>query len=239
MKYTVKNKLYPLLALGMGATGAFARFALYRFGPDQAGLLPDFHPLDILCWVLAAVFAAMVIPAVVKAKETSAFEKAFSTETNLIAPAVTAAAGLLASLLMGLELTSKLHLVWVGLGFAAIPALLTIGWQRTKGKMPSLWLYGILCLFYGVHLICCYQSWSGNPQIPDYSFQLLACVALILAAYHRTAFSAGTGKRRAHLLCSLLAGFFCILCCVGSDFPWLYLTNGGFFLCDLTFRNKK
>ena len=239
MKYTVKNKLYPLLALGMGATGAFARFALYRFAPDSTGLLPKFHLLDLLCWVLAAVFAAIVIPAVMKVKETSDFDRAFPKKTNLLAPAVIAACGLLVSLLLGLELTSKLHLVWVGLGFASIPALVIIGWQRTKGTMPSLWLYGTVCMFYGVHLICCYQSWSGNPQLPDYSFQLLACVALILAAYHRTAYPVGMGKRRAHLLCSLLAGFLCTLCCVRSDFPWLYFTHGAFFLCDLTFRNKK
>ena len=238
MTYTEKNKFYPLLALGMGAVGAFARFTLYRF-VQVDGMLPKFHPLDLLCWVLAAVFAGLLIPSVRKVRPSAEFRRSFPRRTNLIAPGVTAAAGMLVTVLEGLALTSKLHLVWLLLGFASIPALVVIGMQRTQGNMPAAWLYSILCLFYGVHLILCYQIWSGNPQIPDYSFQLLACVSLVLASYHRSAFSAGLGKRRGHLIFSLLSGFFCTLCCVHSDFPWLYLTSGAFFLCDLTFRNKK
>lgn len=239
MKYTAKNKFYPLLALIMGTTGAFARFALYRFTPDSSGILPAFHPLDLMCWVLTGAFCLILIPGIGNVKQTDDFYRSFPKKTNLLPLSVTAACGILVTLLEGLQLTTKLHPVWLGLGFASIPAVLVIGWLRTKGKKPASWFYSILCLFYGVHLICCYQRWSGNPQTPDYSFQLLACVALILAAYHRSAFSAGLGRRKMHLASSLLAGFFCVMCCVRSEFPWLYFTGGAFFLADLTFRNKK
>ena len=238
MKYTVKNKLYPALALGMGAVGALARAALYRIVPE-GGMLPKFHPLILLCWVLAAAFAIALIPAVRKAKPSSEFRRSFPKTTNLLPLGVIAGAGLLVTVLQGLTLSSKLHLVWLILGLLSVPALVIIGWLRTRGSKPVSWLYSVVCLFYGVHLICCYQSWSANPQTIDYSFQLLACACLILAAYQRSAFSAGLGQRRMHLFFSLMAGFFCTACIVHSDFPWLYLTQGAFFLCDLTFRNKK
>lgn len=238
MKYTAKNKLLVPLVLSAGLVGAFARFILYRFTPDAMGLLPKYHPLDLLCWLLSAAVILCTGAVILKLKDSKDFTRSFPRKTGLLGPAVTAAAGLLVTLLQGLQLSTKLHLVWLLLGFLSVPGLIVIGCQRTKGNIPTSWAYSLLCLFYAVHLICCYQSWSGNPQIPDYSFQLLACVFLILAAYQRSAFSAALGSRRMHLICSLLAGYFCTLCCVGCDFPWLYLTSGGFFLCDLTFQSK-
>lgn len=238
MKYTVNNKLYPALALGMGAVGALARVALYRQVPE-GGLLPRLHPLNLLCWALVVAYAIALIPAIRKVKPASEFHRGFPNETRLLPLAVFAAGGLLVTVFQGLDLKSKLHLAWMILGFVSVPVPVIIGWLRTKGKNPVSWLYSILCLFYAVHLICCYQNWSGNPQIADYSFQLLACCALILASYQRSAFCAGLGQRRVHLFCSLMSGMLCAMCWVHSDFPWLYLTGGPFFLADLTFRNKK
>lgn len=239
MKYTAQKWNLPLLILGAGIAGAFARFALYTFGPDPAGLLPRNHILELLCWVLTAAVAVCVTAVVMKIKDSDDFHRCFPRMPAILAPSIVAAVGLLATLLQGLQLSTKLHLVWLLLGFASIPALILIGWLRTKGQKPTSWVYSLLCMFYGVHLVCCYQTWSGNPQLPDYSFPLFACVFLILAAYHRSAFCAGMGRRQGHLLCSLMAGYFCILSCTHSDFPWLYLTHGCFFLCDLSFRDPR
>ena len=71
-------------------------------------------------------------------------------------------------------------------------------------------------------MVSCYRRWSGNPQLPDYIFQLLACAALTLTAYQRAAFDANMGSRRRFLLFSYLAAFFCMLSFVGTESYHLY-----------------
>ena len=70
-------------------------------------------------------------------------------------------------------------------------------------------LYVVVCLFLMVHIVTRYQLWSGNPQIQDYVFDLLAMVALTLFSYQCTAFEADRGNRQLQLGTGLLAILLC------------------------------
>jgi len=233
MKKHVFLSNIPLLVLAAGLAGFFARAALYLLGRDASGLLVPRHPLHILCWVLTAAVTLCLGVIVWKQEAANDYTVNFPKNTRVLHMAIIAAAGICATVLTNLNPLDKLNLVWSGLGLLSAPALVVVGICRATDKRPKYFLYGVLCLFYAVHMICCYKSWSSNPQVADYCFSLLSCACLTISAYQRTAFSAGVGHRRVHLFFCLMAGFFCILCLPGSEHPWLYLTNGCFFLSDL------
>jgi hypothetical protein len=239
MKRNTGSALLPVLMLILGAAAFALRSTLYAAAVDVKGLLLRGHPLEIGLTALTA--AAMLLAALTAwtQKKTGFDAKPLGNCLAALGNAA-AGAGILATVLTAESLAAGyLANAWQILGYAAPACLLLAGIARLRGKKPFFLLYAAASVFFALHIANQYRIWSGNPQAPDYSFQLLACVCLILAAYHRSAFSAGLGKRRAMLCFSLLGGFFCTLCCVQSDFPWLYLTNGAFFLCDLTFRTKK
>lgn len=232
MKQTTNRSHIPLLVLAAGLAGSFSRAALYLVGTDAYGLLVAGHPLQGLCWVLT-IGAALCLWAVLrKTDESSNYAFNFPQNPRVLPMAILAAAGTMVTVLHEPSSHDRMTLIWAVLGLLSAIALVFIGICRATGKQPKFYLYGLLCLFYAVHMVCCYKVWSGKPQIADYCFALLACACLIIGAYQRTAFSAGIGNRRAHLFFSLMAGFFCILCVPGSEHPWLYLTNGCFFLSD-------
>lgn len=233
MKKSTNLSYIPLLVLAAGLTGAFARAALYLLGMDASGLLKPNHPLHILCWVLAAA-VALCLGVVLRRQEPNDDYAANFPKSNRVMPtSIIGAAGIVFTVLTGLNLRDTLNLAWTALGLLSAAALVTIGIGRAADKRPKFYLYGLLCLFYAVHMIYCYKNWSGNPQTEDYCFSLLACACLTISAYQRTAFCAGAGHRRIHLFFCLMAGFFGILCAPGAEHPFLYLTSGCFFLSDL------
>lgn len=233
MKKNANLSYIPLLTLAAGLTGALARTALYLFGMDAAGLLKRNHLLHILCWLLAVGVALCLGAVLWKQEANNDYAANFPKNTRALPISIIGAAGILVTVLGGLGSQDTLYPVWLALGLLSAAALVFIGTGRAADKRPKFFLYGVLCLFYAVHMVCSYKVWSANPQVEDYCFSLLACACLTISAYQRTAFCAEAGHRRAHLFFCLMAGFFCILCAPGSAHPWLYLTSGCFFLSDL------
>ena len=116
----------------------------------------------------------------------------------------------------------NLTMLWRWSGFLAAAALAVAGICRGLGKRPFFLLYAAVCLFFALHIANRYRLWSGNPQAPDYSFQLLACIFIMLFAYYQTAFAVGSGKRRAQLFCGLFGVYLCCLAAARTDTLWLY-----------------
>lgn len=234
MKYLRKKALLPLLVLGSGILGAFARVGLYALGTDTSDLLVRDHPLHILCWILTLLVAVACAATVWKLDGSNSYHLNFPVSKTAPAPTIVSACGLLAAAVQNLgQMHNGLETVRVAVGLLAAPALAFTGYCRLKGKRPAFFFHAALCLFYGVHLLCQYRIWSGNPQLPDYDFQLLACVFLMLTAYQHTAFTVGLGRRRMLLFCGLMAAHLSFLSCISSGFPLLYLTSGAWALGSL------
>ncbi len=233
MKKLTHISSLPLLTCAAGLVGALARAALYLLGRDASGLLPENHPMQLICWVLTAGVALSLWLILKRQKSANGYRENFPGNPRVFPAAVLAAAGILITLLANWDLRDELNLVRVVLGILSCCALVLIGIGRRTGNRLNFCLYGVLCLFYAVHMIGSYKLWSGNPQTEDYCFALLACACLTLSAYQRTAFCAEAGSRRSHLFICLMAGYFCILCLPAATHPLLYLTSGCFFLTDL------
>lgn len=223
----------PLLVSAAGLVGAIARSALYLLGKDSSGLLTACHPLHLLCWVLTAAVALCLWAVLRKLAPINDYSANFPTNNRVLPASILVAAGIAITVLTDLNPRDRLALTRTVLGLLSAAALVTIGVGRAADKRPKFYLYGALCLFYAIHMICRYKVWSGNPQVADYCFSLLACACLTISAYQRAAFCAGVGHRRVHLFFCLMAGFFCVLCAPGEDHSLLYLTSGCFFLTDL------
>ena len=88
-----------------------------------------------------------------------------------------------------------------------------------------------------MHMVSRYQPWSGVPQAQNWVFSLLGVIGLTLCGYHRSAFSAGSGHRRAYLITHLLTLFCCCAALPHTDYFWLYLGGvlwSGTGLCRIT-----
>jgi hypothetical protein len=119
------------------------------------------------------------------------------------------------------------------LGIAAAAALAFTGLCRLKNLRPNFLFHTLVCLFLVLRLISRYQSWSADPQLHDYCFQLLASVSAMLFAYHRAALDLKSENRRPLVVLGLLGTYFCCLSLVASAAPLLYAGLAAWMITNL------
>ena len=224
MKKRTEQKLLPAAAAVLGLLGLALRKWLYIAGPDGRKLLPLWHPLEIALW---AVTAAVILLVVLSVRKLETFRDSARNYPDSMLPA-------LGCIVMALGLGTTVALWWKNGG--ASPADLVLGAVsaaamafaavcRIQRKRHSWAFHGLVCLFFALHLISRYRAWSGNPQIQDYVFTMLACVAMMLFAYQQAAFDAGCGHRRSQLRTGLLAGYFCLVALSATEDLVLYASG--------------
>lgn len=207
-----------------GFTGFTARAVLYRIGVDGQGLLPRFHILHLLCILLTILVAGYLLLRVRKLDGYAGREENFPLNLWRVAVGLPSFCLLMMhAFALTSDMGNILSLIRVIMAFSAGTAVALCGYLPTKNRRPPMLLHGVICLFFVTEMICRYQVWSGNPQLPDYCFHLLACAFLTISAYQRTAFDAGMGNRRAHIFCSLIAIFLCMLSLIGPEQYEFYL----------------
>lgn len=210
MKKLKKNGWLPLIAVVAGIAALLLRRQLYAVAVDQKGLLMAKHPLEIALWAVVLLSAVLIAVVVRKRDGSGVYEENFSRSGAAEAGHCLMAACLLLTVLSNeFPLSGTIGILWKGLGYLSAPAMVWAGICRRKGKQPFFLIHAAVCLFLLLYVVSRYQSWSGNPQLQDYVFDLLATVALILFSYHCAAFEAGIGKRRSQLITGLLAIVLC------------------------------
>lgn len=212
MKKSFSPTFLPVIATGAGSIALLLRLGLYTL-QDHNGLLPAGHPFHILS-ILLALCAAVFFAVTVKTLDGN-----HCYADNFPPSLIRGAASLICALCLLPVIfdllrnpSEKLDFALAVLGVLSIPCLLFTGFCQWKGKQPSMLFHGILCLFFGIHMVSRYRLWSGNPQMEDYLLPLFGSVFLTLTAYHRTAFAAGMGRRRMLIFCGLTA----VVCCLSS-----------------------
>lgn len=234
MKDLKKNGWLPLAALAFGIAALVLRRLLYTVAVDEKGLLTAHHPLELLLWAVVLAGVVLIVLSVRKLDGSAAYEDNFR-------PSNTAALGqflmgytvLMMVLLNDFPLEGAVGQVWKVLGFLSAPGLVWSGSCRMRGKKPFFGIHAVTCLFLLLHLVSRYQSWSGNPQLQDYLFDLLAAVALVLFSYHCAAFEAGIGKRRMQLTTGLLTLLLCGGALAGTAYSGLYVSGALWAATDL------
>lgn len=223
MKNVKKSAVLLPAALVLAAAAYALRTALFAVAVDEKGLIAPNHPLEIALWAVVLAGFVLIAAIVWKLDGDAGYEENFG-------PSVMGAAGhfLLAFVILRMVLrndfqgSDRMAGILRLLGAVTVPALLWGGVCRFRGRKPFFLIHVCLCAFLLLHTVSRYQGWSGNPQLQDYVFDLLASVALILFSYHCAAFGAGMGKRRMQLSAGLLAVLLCGGALAAGEMPGLY-----------------
>ena len=219
-------------ALGLAAL--LLRWQLYRTAVDEKGLLPRIHPLSIALLVLTAAVLLLIYITVRKQEEAAVFADRSPRSIPAALGHAVMAGMILTTVLAGSPQTSGyLATVWKYLGMAAFPCLVLAGTDRLRGKKSFFLLHMVPCLFFVVHIVSHYQSWSGDPQMQDYVFALLGAMALMFFGFYTAAMEAGCGSRRMRLGMGLAAIYLCLAETAHSAYPQLYLAGMIWVMTDL------
>lgn len=224
MKYVVKPKNLPLLALGLGAAALVLQKLAFILAVDEKNLLILSHPLCIVLGIISVLALAMIALRVRKLDGSQRYEDNFTADSAAFAGHAAAAIGIGYTVLRYLPAgPGYLGQGWTYLGYLSPLCLLLAGYARMQGKKPFFLLHMIPTLFYVLHLINHYQSWCADPQIPNYFFTLLGTMALSLFGLNQTCFDVDLGNRRMLLVWGLCAVFLCMAELAMSSYPILYL----------------
>lgn len=232
-----KPKWIPFLSVAAGAIGLFVQVWLFGAGVDGRGLLRPEHPANILSFVVLALTLGALFLCLQPLTGKPAYEKLFPKSGLPLLGAVVGAAGILYTVLSDLSLQqNRLTTLCSIAGVLAVLGMILGSVLRFRGKKPQVLCHGFVALYLMVFLICRYRQWSTEPELQRYLFPLLACVFLMLTAYHRAALDNLTGSRRWFVFFNYSSVFLC-LTALGNENKLFYF---GFALwclansCSLT-----
>ena len=222
----MRSKTAKLLcpALGAGALTLGLRLYLYRTGFDHKNILSSSHPLHLICMGLAGLMAIYLALAVSKLDGSGKARRNFPSHP-LRSLAILVAGCLIAfhGITLFREASAILPRIRAGLALGAGCAMPLCPFVPRKKLTAQGLLHGIITVFFAVDMLCRYREWSGNPQLPDYVFQIFACILLCLCSYHRLAFDVELGKRRMLLWTSMMALYLSLTCVSGPETEIFYL----------------
>ena len=217
MKFDLKVNQLPLFTLLCGGMGTLLRIWLYATGLDDDGLLISAHPAGILVLILAALTVGLLLWFLRHFHTQGKYTRQFPSSVWGAVGAFACAAGILLTVMTALvRREAAVSLISGILGIAAAAAMAFAGLCRLKALRPSFLFHTVICLFFVLRLISQYQTWSADPQLHDYCFQLLATVSAMLFAYHRAALDLKCGDRRPLVTIGLLGSFFSCLSLVAT-----------------------
>ncbi len=206
----------------LGLAALVLRRQMYMTAVDEKGLLVKMHPLSLALMVLTIAALVLVFLSARKREEP---ETVGGNGASALGHAIMAA-GILFTVLPGApRAAGYLGTAWRWLGLASPLCLLAAGAAQLGKKKPFFLLHMVPCLFFVVHIVSHYQTWSGNPQMQDYVFSLLGAMALMFFGFYTAAQEAGCGSRRMTLVMGQAAVYLCLAELANSAYPLLYLTG--------------
>lgn len=230
----MKNpKHLPVITCILGLLCTGSSLWLQCKGREAQGLYVRNHPAIFLLLALCAIAALVILLQTKDLRNGGKYAQLFPASPIAAAGTLAAAVGMLLCVRQELSANSALNLVCGISGIAGGVALAFLAWCRLTGRHPNFLLRSIVLLHLSVHLLLQYQNWIPKPQLTDYAFPLLASVCLVLACYHRTAYDAGMGNKKAYVRLSLLAAFFCFGAAVFSHDRIYYISMLAQAITDL------
>ena len=238
MNHSFKNRLLPGVTLVCGGVGMLLRLWLFST-EGSLGFIQKGHISQILLLLLTGFFLLALYFATRQLRQANKYDFNFPASPISAIGATLAALGI--GMACGTDLvtagTDMVALASAVMGLLAAVGLIWAAKCRWEGSAPSVLCHGGLCIWLMLRLLDLYRTWSSDPQLEDYGFQLLAVVLCMLAAYHRAAFTQELGDRRKYGFFALAGLYCCCLSLAGPDSVLLYLSLGVWLvtdLCDLT-----
>ena len=205
-----KPKWIPLLSVATGAIGLGLQCWLLGTGIDSRGLLRPDHPANILSLIVLALTIGAMYVCLRPLSGKPPYEKLFAASPLPLLGAVLGAAGVLYTVVSDISIQqTRLTVLCCITGVLAVLGMVLGGVFRFRGKKPHVLCHGFVAIYLMVYLICRYRQWSTNPQLQEYLFPLLACVFLMLTAYHRATLDNLTGSRRWFVFFNYTSIFLC------------------------------
>lgn len=224
MNTLLNSKNLPFLTLLLGGVGCGLRRLLYSLTVDGKNLIPAGHPLALALWAVTAVAAIWILVRILPLRYAEQDSDRFRPDAVAALGSLAAAVGIgLTVLLSGENTGGILGLFWKLLGLVSAAAMLAAAVCRFRGQVPFFGFHAIVCVFFAVHMVCCYRGWSGNPQLMDYVFSLFSGIGLMLFAFYHGCLEAGMGNLRLLPASGLMSAYCCMVALSGTDFPLLYL----------------
>lgn len=230
---SVPNFLMPPWAARVAAVPAVAcLYLLYATGIDDRGLFIAGHPAALAILALTAALAIWLAVALIPHSAIPPYRLLFPRSPAAVLGTALGALGLtVAGIRCALEGTMPMDTFFGGamvLGGAAMAAL---AWLRRESRRANVLLWAAVTVSLMLRLLVSYRHWSGQPQLMEYLYPLLASVALTLAMFYRTAFSGEMESPRLYLFFSQLGGF-CALLAIPQD-PIFYGSMAAWALTDV------
>ena len=210
----------PVLKRVVPCCGA-AAFGLYRLlyaiGVDGRGLLKNGHFSWVLLCILSIAVGAVILASTARLPQGDPrFRRSIPAAVCCILAAVS-------------SLFTGLGCLWNGQPAYAIGAMLAaaafvaVTFCRFLGRRPNFLMHAVICIHFILQLLKLYQANSFDPQVQDYLFQILACIALAFTAYQLAAADLNRGNRRWLWVAGMSAVYLCMVS-VGSA-PGFFLTG--------------
>ena len=218
MKPIIKPPVLTAISATAGLACLCVRQWLLSTGTDEKGLLILSQPGNLLSWVLLAL-VAVVLPLSYPGKCRYRFPAMPLRAVSDLCSAIGYAAA------AWIFLTSNTLPVARVAGVTAIisvlcACLMAVGSFRRFRVNPVAYCPGVV--FFMLLLICRYQTWSAEPELQRYFFQLAASAGLLLTTFQRAAMVGGIGKGSSYLLISRATLFLCIAAIPGSDLALIH-----------------
>ena len=221
----IRPRMLKLLMAACGVLGLIFRLLITVTAIDDKGLMTPWNPAWICLWLVtiaaAAILAAGVLPIKGPAAYRAAFPHSLAGAGAGVLAAVCALAAAYDHFLSGGS--GLVFFLQCGLMVLAALAFLLAAGCRLFGRQPLFLFHVAVCLWFALRMLTLYQTWSFDPQLQDYCFQLFACIALTMTAYQLAAFDMDRRSHRKLWAWGLASVYLCCLAATDS----LFFISGG------------
>lgn len=220
----MKNKLKFLCpTVGLGVLCLGLRIWMLNTGIDDKGLLERGNVLNIVVGTIAIGYFVFMLLLCRQLREGGSYQDHFPA--CKLSGGLSMAGGVVIMIAVAME-KSGVSGVGTVLGAAAAVSMLYTGLCRIRGQQPVFLFHVAVCLFFMIVLVTRYQQWSSDPEIHEYGFQILGCVALMVCAYLRACCDNGAIQRRRLLFFGMVSCFICLICLSDPVSPLFFAGAG-------------
>ena len=213
------KKILPVFSLVAAATCLVLRKIQLASSFDAEELPIAGSQTSILLYGLCALAIAVIALICLREKKTASPRDEGKSTVRGIAIIVSALA--LVFSYLPLDMSGGVKLIVPALAFAAACAMAIEGVFHMQGQTGSLLGGCVLPLYLAAVLITDYRSWSYDPIVSHFCFEILFAVCAMLASFHLAAFRIEQGKRRVTAFFAASAIVFAGPVLVDSDFHML------------------
>lgn len=224
--FGIRPRSLPLVVTACGALGLLFRLLITVTGLDGKGLMIPWHFAWICMWLVTAAAAVILVIGVAPirgpATHRASFPRSLSGAVGCVLAALSAI-GAAVTHFRNMDAFSLLAYLQGGVMVLAAVAFLLVAACRLLGKKPLFLFHVVICAWFAVQMLDLYRTWSFDPQLHEYIFQLFACIALTAMAYQLASFDMGRISHRKLWAWGLAAVY---LCCASASDGLFFIASG-------------